>query len=1172
MSTIRQASVDAREPSNRRNYLPNSGGGQYSVERTTSGRTTSSSGNRQNYRQNSNTSTSIRYEGGHSQRHTDWGPRDVEDRYAYDERYPRGEGRAVWPPPDRPPATPAAWTNPASVDYSGRAPAVWPPPDNYRAYSAYPEAQPYSAPSRFVDVPAHEEYDPWNPASGSSSHRYDDHRQQQDTGWSRDQRRDSHSSSQKRKPNDSGSWASSQQRHSRHDREQSVRESRQVASWPENPPYTQSAPQQDLNRSWEPNPAWDDRYQPNGQYQRPSLNSDRQQHNRTSQNGHNPVNYNHKNQKSGQKKSNQHKSWRTAEEDDDLNNWQRRDGVELRVHPRRASRSPSPSGSYYSRQSARGRSHSPVDSPQAKRRRQDTSEPRQPRRPSPTYDPMPSPEDVIAKRSEWRGPNSNLHEQKQTSRKRRRSVSSVSTVSSERSRSPISKQKHRLPTATPISAVTKNLAKEKQSRTQNGKTKANGSHKRAASPTFRPATERKQVSPPPELQTPAPEQPPPSSVKSKGKKKNKSQQHNQQQQFSQSASQQQPLSQDTPISSFAIPAEIQALQRNMNVQTPLSTTPSPVVDPPPVMSPAPREDSSGSGIPIPIPNWTSQSAHDPSPTVTVPPWQNPAPILVDEPVPVQTTIPSPALTPSAPTPLSASALTPAHASVVPMGPPSIVPTPRLRREAISASISKGFKKSAGFKPIGTVASSLKRFFPGEDDESMEEDPPATTLTPVAQLSSSLPVHPLLTDRSQQQQESPPAQTPTSGESPMDVETPESSPQSHKIDSSVELEASPTSAVPGRGQSHRKGRSSLSKEVFPDKADTIASTSADLVQTEQLNDTTPAGKTQRRSLAKDLKPPELYTIVNQVGEGTFGKVYKAQNTLTKVFCALKRIRMENERDGFPVTAMREIKLLQSLKHQNVIRLHEMMTQFVFTDGHLKSFCHQMLSGLAYLHHKGVIHRDIKGSNILVNNRGQLKLADFGLARFYQKRRRSDYTNRVITLWYRPPELLLGATVYGAEVDMWSAGCIMLELFTKKPVFQGNDEIHQLDVIYKVLGTPTVERWPALLDLPWYELVKPTTTVVNHFRDLFKRWMSPAGINLAEKLLAFDPDQRVTAMQALDDPYFTEEEPAADIPVNLSSLEGEWHELDTKREKAKQKKRESTSASASASAANSTQHKS
>jgi CTD kinase subunit alpha len=179
-----------------------------------------------------------------------------------------------------------------------------------------------------------------------------------------------------------------------------------------------------------------------------------------------------------------------------------------------------------------------------------------------------------------------------------------------------------------------------------------------------------------------------------------------------------------------------------------------------------------------------------------------------------------------------------------------------------------------------------------------------------------------------------------------------------------------------------------------------------------------------------------------------------------------------------------------------------TQFTFTDAHLKSLCHQMLAGLAYLHHKGVIHRDIKGSNILINNRGELKLGDFGLARFYQKRRCTDYTNRVITLWYRPPELLFGATVYGPEVDMWSAGyvvdflsyypvksghdrCIMLELFTKKPVFQGNDEIHQLDVVYKIIGTPTPERWAGVLDLPWYELVKPKDAIPNHFRELFQK---------------------------------------------------------------------------------------
>ncbi|KAI9063242.1 Pkinase-domain-containing protein [Trametes sanguinea] len=329
----------------------------------------------------------------------------------------------------------------------------------------------------------------------------------------------------------------------------------------------------------------------------------------------------------------------------------------------------------------------------------------------------------------------------------------------------------------------------------------------------------------------------------------------------------------------------------------------------------------------------------------------------------------------------------------------------------------------------------------------------------------------------------------------------------------------------------------------------------------------------------MPPPRerLYVVLGQVGSGTFGKVFKASNTANGRLVALKLIKMEAEKDGFPVTAMREVKLLQSLRHENVVQLYEMLvckgtvymvfeymdhdltgvlsqTQFEFTEAHLKSFCRQMLAGLAYLHHKGVIHRDIKGSNILVNNRGELKLADFGLARFYQKRRKSDYTNRVITQWYRPPELLLGATVYGPEVDMWSAGCIMLELFTKKPVFQGADEIHQVHVIHKIMGTPTVEEWPGMASLPWYELLRPAEAIPNRFRELFKKWLTPAGLDLAEKLLTYDPERRITAVQALEAPYFNQEQPPAAAPVGLSSLEGEWHEMETKRERDKKRKRE------------------
>ena len=197
--------------------------------------------------------------------------------------------------------------------------------------------------------------------------------------------------------------------------------------------------------------------------------------------------------------------------------------------------------------------------------------------------------------------------------------------------------------------------------------------------------------------------------------------------------------------------------------------------------------------------------------------------------------------------------------------------------------------------------------------------------------------------------------------------------------------------------------------------------------------------------------------------------------------------------------------------------------------LKSLNYQMLSGLAYLHHRGILHRDMKGSNILLSGRGELKLADFGLARTYSKRKRDDYTNRVITLWYRSPELLLGETVYGPEVDMWSAGCIMLELFTSKPVFQGTDEISQLEVIYSVLGTPSEEDWPGLGDLPWYELVKPKESLPSRFGEVFAKWLTPAAMDLAKGLLTFDPNKRLSAEAALQTVYFASEEPAMEMPT-------------------------------------------
>ena len=328
----------------------------------------------------------------------------------------------------------------------------------------------------------------------------------------------------------------------------------------------------------------------------------------------------------------------------------------------------------------------------------------------------------------------------------------------------------------------------------------------------------------------------------------------------------------------------------------------------------------------------------------------------------------------------------------------------------------------------------------------------------------------------------------------------------------------------------------------------------------------------------------------VGSGTYGKVFKAIHVYTKNLVALKKIRMEGERDGFPVTAVREIKLLQSLKHDNVVSLQEVMVEkndcfmvfeylshdltgllnhptFKLEHAHKKHLAKQLFDGLDYLHRRGVLHRDIKAANILISSTGQLKLADFGLARFFAKRRQLDYTNRVITIWYRSPELLLGETQYGPAVDIWSAACVMIEIFTKHAIFPGDGgEINQLDKIYNVMGTPTRSEWPGLVDMAWFELLRPAERKPNVFAEKYRERLTPAAFELLQAMFLYDPAKRPTAGDVLEHPYFTTEEPAprqaieyvvlfygfrcityllrTDLYCRLKDLEGDWHEFESK----------------------------
>lgn len=384
-----------------------------------------------------------------------------------------------------------------------------------------------------------------------------------------------------------------------------------------------------------------------------------------------------------------------------------------------------------------------------------------------------------------------------------------------------------------------------------------------------------------------------------------------------------------------------------------------------------------------------------------------------------------------------------------------------------------------------------------------------------------------------------------------------------------------SSGPDRYQSNYHG----DKYSGPPRSNNVPVKDPRFVPKSKVADPAPGGsKLSMIFSVKITKPTEIYKRVQQVGEGTYGKVYKATNTITNDFVALKRLRLESEREGFPITAMREIKLLQSFDHENIVGLLEMMVEhnqiymvFDYLDHDLTGLlthpdlkleeCHrkfifkQLIEGLNYLHKKRVIHRDIKGSNLLLDSTGQLKIADFGLARtmkIVNNGESPDYTNRVITIWYRPPELLLGATDYGREVDIWGVGCLLIELYSKIAAFQGFDEVGQLCKIYNVMGTPKLEDWPEIEHLPWFEMLKPKVNIASQFKQKYETIMSPQSFDLAQKLLALNPRSRLTAEQALTHEYFTND-PAPEPLTFLKDIKGEWHEFETKKRRRTERKR-------------------
>ncbi|XP_077073782.1 cyclin-dependent kinase 11B isoform X1 [Siphateles boraxobius] len=290
--------------------------------------------------------------------------------------------------------------------------------------------------------------------------------------------------------------------------------------------------------------------------------------------------------------------------------------------------------------------------------------------------------------------------------------------------------------------------------------------------------------------------------------------------------------------------------------------------------------------------------------------------------------------------------------------------------------------------------------------------------------------------------------------------------------------------------------------------------------------------------------EEFQCLNRIEEGTYGVVYRAKDKKTDEIVALKRLKMEKEKEGFPITSLREINTILKAQHPNIVTVREIVVgsnmdkiyivmNYVehdlkslmetmkqpFLPGEVKTLMIQLLRGVRHLHDNWILHRDLKTSNLLLSHKGILKIGDFGLAREYGSPLK-PYTPVVVTLWYRSPDLLLGAKEYSTAVDMWSVGCIFGELLTQKPLFPGKSEIDQINKIFKDLGSPSEKIWPGYSELPAVKKMTFTEYPYNNLRKRFGALLSDQGFDLMNKFLTYCPAKRISADEALKHEYLRE----------------------------------------------------
>ncbi|XP_047556842.1 cyclin-dependent kinase 20 isoform X5 [Lutra lutra] len=290
--------------------------------------------------------------------------------------------------------------------------------------------------------------------------------------------------------------------------------------------------------------------------------------------------------------------------------------------------------------------------------------------------------------------------------------------------------------------------------------------------------------------------------------------------------------------------------------------------------------------------------------------------------------------------------------------------------------------------------------------------------------------------------------------------------------------------------------------------------------------------------------DQYCILGRIGEGAHGIVFKAKHVETGEIVALKKVALRRLEDGIPNQALREIKALQEIEdNQHVVQLKAVFPhgagfvlafEFMLSDlaevvrhaqrplvpAQVKSYLQMLLKGVAFCHANNIVHRDLKPANLLISASGQLKIADFGLARVFSPDGSRLYTHQVATRWYRAPELLYGARQYDQGVDLWAVGCILGELLNGSPLFPGENDIEQLCCVLRILGTPSPQVWPEVLELPDYNKISFKEQAPVPLEEVLPD-ASPQALALLGRFLLYPPRRRISAAQVWNEVSRTKE---------------------------------------------------